>query len=131
MPIVEFMLHPVTDASYTGKEIWSRVPPFIANGASYWENMIDSTRLGYVFPADSRNYYVPDSLSTLDKEGCVQRALSIHANVPYIKITKNPDATEEEIRRGQDEMQVPLDENEIRELISNWYDAVMKEHGEE
>jgi hypothetical protein len=107
------------------------VPPFIANGASYWENVIDSTRLGYVFPADRRNYYVPDSLSTLDKEGCVQRALSIHAQIPYTKMVKKPDATDADIARGTDEVSVPLDENEIREMISDWYDAVMKEHGEE
>lgn len=130
MPIVEFMLHPINDGNYTGGHIWSRVPPFIVAGESHWESPIDKTRLGYVHPQDKRNYYIPDSLSIMDKEACVQRALEIHNTVPYIKIVKKPDATEAEIKKGLDESTVPLDENEIRELIGTWYDDIMSRNGE-
>jgi hypothetical protein len=130
MPIVEFMLHPVTDGAFAGGAIWSKVPPFIAGGASFWESPIDNSRLGYVFPEDKRNYYVPDTLTQLDKEGCIQRALTIHATRPYIKIIEKPDATEIEIKKGLGEMEVELNENEIREMIGTWYDAIMAERNE-
>jgi hypothetical protein len=130
MPIVEFMLHPVTEGAFAGGAIWSKVPSFIAAGESHWESPIDKTRLGYVYPEDKRNYYIPDTLTYLDKEGCIQRALTIHATKPYIKIVKKPDATEAEIKKGLDEMEVELNENEIRELIGNWYDDIMKRYDE-
>lgn len=130
MPIVEFMLHPITEGSFAGGNIWSRVPPFIVAGESHWESPIDFTRLGYVYPADKRNYYIPDTLSYMDKEACVQRALEIHKVVPYKKIEQKPDATEIEIKKGLAEIEVPLNENEIREIIGNWYDEIMTRNGE-
>ena len=127
MPIVEFMLHPTTDAAYIGRDVWLTTPSFIVGGEWAWESPIDQTRLGYVLPKEVRPYYIPDTLKTLDKEACIQRALKIQAETSqYTKTEKKPDATDAEIKRGEDMVSVPLNENEIREMIGNWYDAVIQ-----
>lgn len=131
MPIVEFMLHPTTDGSYIGRDVWLAMPPFIVGGEWAWESPLNSTRLGYVLSKEARPYYVPDTLKTLDKEACIQRALKIQAeNSQYTKTEKKPDATDAEIKRGEDMVSVLLNENEIREMIGNWYDEVMQRMGE-
>ena len=130
MPIVEFMLHPYNDGNYVGNEIWSRVPPFIVNGESHWISPTDQTRLGYVWPEGTRAYYVPDTLNVLNKESCILRALRIHEQVPFVRTERNPEATAADIKNGRDEITVPLNENEIREMIGNWYDSMMERFGE-
>jgi hypothetical protein len=59
-----------------------QVPDFVGD-RGHGFNPIDNTYLGWV--DDVRDYYVPDTVLTLTKQQCVERALRIHAVYPQRK----------------------------------------------
>ena len=78
--IVEYMLNKFEDGSIGA-------PAWIKSGG-YLPNEADKTFIGFV--ADERDYYIPDSVTTLTETEAVNRSLDIHAVTPYM----NYDGTE-------------------------------------
>jgi hypothetical protein len=106
MAIVEYMFN-IDD---NGKRF---IPGFIDN-RGHWYDSATETYIGWV--KDSRDFYVPDSLTTLSKEDLVQRQLSIHAVTPMQK-------------RSEESMDsTNMTDAEVRTLVENWYDNFVTEN---
>ena len=75
MPLVEFMMHASTDGNPNG-----RVIPGFIRGSADFHNPTDNTYVGWV--ADNRDFYLPDTITILDKASFVQRMLAIHQVTP-------------------------------------------------
>lgn len=87
MPLVEFMKHPVQGATK------SKNPNFIRGSADYY-NPDDGTYVGWV--PNNRDFYLPETIVVLDKQGFVDRALSIHASHP-MQVQEDPFEDEEDM----------------------------------
>jgi hypothetical protein len=106
MAVVEYMFN-IDD---NGKRF---IPGFIDN-RGHWYDSATETYIGWV--KDSRDFYVPDSLTTLSKEDLVQRQLSIHAVTPMQK-------------RSEESMDsTNMTDAEVRTLVENWYDNFVTEN---
>jgi len=76
MPLVEYKMERKNDGVTR--------PSFILSGS--WDyNSSDHTYVGWVCSESNRNYYVPDTITTLTKSSYVERCTSIHSNDPYYK----------------------------------------------
>lgn len=106
MAVVEYMFN-IDDK---GKRF---IPGFIDN-RGHWYDSATETYIGWV--KDSRDFYVPDSLTTLSKEDLVQRQLAIHAITPMQK-------------RNEESMDsTNMTDAEVRTLVENWYDNFVAEN---
>lgn len=108
MAVVEYMFN-IDDK---GKRF---IPGFIDN-RGHWYDAATETYIGWV--KDSRDFYVPDSLTVLTKEDLVQRQLTIHAATPMQKMN------EEAPGSGP----VAMTDEEVRALVEAWYDNFVAEN---
>ena len=108
MAVVEYMFN-IDDK---GKRF---IPGFIDNRGHWYDNTTE-TYIGWV--KDSRDFYVPDTITTLTKEDLVQRQLTIHASSPMQK------PNEETPGEGA----VEMTEAEVRALVEAWYDSFVTEN---
>ena len=106
MAVVEYMFN-IDDK---GKRY---IPGFIDN-RGHWYDPATETYIGWI--KDSRDFYVPDSITTFSKEDLVQRQLAIHALQPMVKM-ENPEAG-----------QVTLTDEEVRAQVEAWYDYFVAEN---
>ena len=106
MPVVEYMFN-INDS---GKRV---IPGFIGD-RGHWYDPATETYIGWV--PDTRDFYVPDTLTILDKEGLVQRQLAIHAVTP---MTNMSDPGLEE---------TTMTDSEVRTTVETWYDAFVGEN---
>jgi hypothetical protein len=137
MPIVEYMLHAV-EGSPIDNYRWKKKPDFVIEGGYFQKT--DGTFLGYIFPANQRDYYVPDTLEVLTKEDVVQRAFALHAIKPYQKSVRIEDPSEQLILQVREEEvdnpnawpmeQVDMNENEVRAMAEKFYDDMMAKYNE-
>ena len=64
-----------------------RHPGWVEHGGAFYDG---STFIGWSPNTGTRDYYVPDSVTVLDKAGLVERNLAVHAVTPFIKIGDDP-----------------------------------------
>ena len=77
MPIVEYKMHLINNRGAMATPTW------IEDGG-YCHSPIDHTKLGWVLDSADREYYVPDSVIVLDKEGFLKRQRNIHKTHPFL-----------------------------------------------
>ena len=106
MAVVEYMLHNI-DGDHR-----RQVPGFIGD-RGHWYNPTDHTYIGWV--SDNRDFYVPDSVITLDMDSFVNRMLAMHQASPMRK--PDPEAP------GPMGMMNGIDmtTEEVRSMAENWY----------
>lgn len=102
MVLVEYKLHKV------GKNA-KKAPDFIIDGG-YWLSPIDNTMVGLVEAEADRDYYIPDTLTVLDKAAFIARQEAIHASIPMT--SQNEDGTE-----------TTLTDSEVTGQAGTWYDT--------
>lgn len=74
MKIVEYKLNLINGVS--------RDPEWVIKG-KYFYDQDAKTFIGFVLDEADRDYYIPDSVVTLDRDQLVQRCLNIHSRHPY------------------------------------------------
>jgi hypothetical protein len=84
MPLVEFKMHAAAGGNPSRREI----PGFIRGSADFF-NPADNTYVGWV--ADNRDFYLPDTIVTLDKAAFVARQLAIHGANPFTRPGETPE----------------------------------------
>lgn len=106
MAVVEYMFN-IDDK---GKRF---IPGFIDN-RGHWYDSATETYVGWI--KDSRDFYVPDSITVLSKEDLVQRQLTIHAATPMMNMG-NPESDP-----------TAMTDAEVRALVEAWYDNFVAEN---
>jgi hypothetical protein len=66
-----------------------RTPEWVEDGG-YWLNSTDNTRIGWSPDEADREYYIPDTVTTLTAAELDTRVLALHAANPFT----DPDGTE-------------------------------------
>lgn len=102
MAVIEYMMH-----RYEGGTR-RKVPDWVGD-RGHWMSPIDNSFIGWV--DDVRDYYVPDTVTSLTKEEFVQRQLTIHASHPYTNMAS-----------GIVEEVTTLTDEEVRASAEQWYD---------
>lgn len=108
--IVEYMLEQV------GRGDAKRAPSWIRDGGHHF-NPADYTYLGWVPNLAEREYYVPDSVTTIDRAAAISRALTMHGNSPMQK--EDPD---------NEGSFISMTNDEVSTSIGSWWDAIVVEH---
>jgi hypothetical protein len=106
MAVVEYMFN-IDDK---GKRF---IPGFIDN-RGHWYDPTTETYVGWI--KDSRDFYVPDSITVLSKEDLVQRQLTIHAGNPMMNMG-NPESEP-----------TAMTDEEVRTMVEAWYDSFVAEN---
>ena len=104
MAVIEYMLEK-RDAT---QHRW--VPEWVGD-RGHWYDSATETYVGWV--DDVRDYYLPDTVVTLSKEGLVQRQLTMHTASPMMK--ENPE------NPGPENM-IAMTDAEVRTMVETWYD---------
>jgi hypothetical protein len=102
MVLVEYKLHKV---SKNGK----KAPDFIMDGG-HWLSPIDNTMVGLVEAEADRDYYIPDTITSLSRAEFLSRQLTIHASVPMVS-------------RDEEGTETTLTDAEVTEQAGTWYDS--------
>ena len=110
--IVEYMLEQV------GRSDARRTPPFIREGGQYF-NPNNFTYLGWVPNLAAREFYIPDTLTTITRSSIVTRNLEIHANYPMQKA--DPD---------NEGMMINMTDAEVTADAEAWWDSVTDAHAQ-
>ena len=105
MPVVEYKMHAVTNKGGMSAPLW------VSDGG-YHVSPIDHTKVGWVKPESSREYYVPDTVIELSKTDFINRQLNIHAKHP-IGGTRDSDG---EI------VNIDYDSDQVTSMMGTWYD---------
>lgn len=105
MAVAEYKLHK------SGRGM--KAPDWVDDGG-YWGNSADHTMLGWVPAEADREYWVPDTVSTLTRAEVIARATTIHASTPYQKAADVNDPTSEMINMTVEEVQT---------MMGDWYDS--------
>jgi hypothetical protein len=105
MAVVEYMLHRINGGTRRA------VPEFIGD-RGHWQSPVDKSFIGWI--DDDRDYYVPDSVTTLTKSEFVTRQLAIHNS------EGNAFMNEVEISSG--ETPTPMSNTEVQTTAETWYD---------
>ena len=88
-----------------------RHPGWVEHGGAFYDG---STFIGWSPNAGARDYYVPDSVTVLDKAGLVERNLAVHAVTPFTEIGDDPSADSEELTTA-----------EVTAKAEAWYDETV------
>ena len=102
MVLVEYKLHKV------GKNA-KQAPHFIIDGG-YHMSPLDNTMVGLVEDEADRDYYIPDTITTLTKEEFMARQLAIHAAHPMTSMDENMNET-------------AMTDAEVTATMEAWYDS--------
>tara|TARA_E500000318_G_C3512491_1_gene192917 strand:+ start:592 stop:924 length:333 start_codon:yes stop_codon:yes gene_type:complete len=104
MAVAEYMMHRIEGGTRRA------VPEFIGD-RGHWQSPIDKSFIGWI--DDARDYYVPDTVTTLTKAEFVTRQLTIHNTEGHAFMTGvEPDETP-----------VELSNTEVTTTAETWYDA--------
>jgi hypothetical protein len=89
MPLVEFMMHAKRNGGH-------ETPSFIRGSADYY-NPNDNTYVGWV--SDQRDFYLPETITILDRDTFCTRYLEVHGNRPFTKLVDDEEVemTKEEV----------------------------------
>jgi len=102
MVLVEYKLHKV------GKNA-KQAPHFIVDGG-YHVSPLDNTMVGLVEDEADRDYYIPDTITTLTKEEFMARQAAIHAAHPMTSMDENMNET-------------TMTAEEVTTIMEAWYDS--------
>lgn len=108
--IVEYMLEQV------GRGDAKRAPSWVRDGGHHF-NPADYTYLGWVPNLAEREYYVPDSVTAVDRAAAISRALTMHGNSPSQK--EDPD---------NEGSFIDMTNDEVTAATGSWWDAIVAEH---
>lgn len=108
--IVEYMLEQV------GRGDAKRAPSFIRDGG-HWFNQEDYTYLGWVPNLAEREFYVPDSLTVMDRANTISRALTMHTANPFMNGGADPD-----------EEMTEMTDAEVTTMVGDWYDNIVDQY---
>lgn len=103
MAVIEYMLH---------KDGHKRQVPDFVGDRGHWMSPIDSSFIGWV--DDVRDYYVPDTITTLTKAEFVTRQLTIHASAPFTKPVNEG--------AGPDGERTNMTDEEVTAQAEAWFD---------
>ena len=111
MPVIEYKLHVINPQKHM------QAPHWVIDGG-HWHNSVDKTMVGWVPAEADREYYVPDTVTTLTKAELNTRMLAIHAinkfqkiKVPTTDPANTPDTFED------------MTEAEVTTMSNDWYDT--------
>ena len=108
MAVVEYMMHRIEGGNRRA------VPEFIGD-RGHWQSPVDKSFIGWI--DDNRDYYVPDSVTSLTKSEFVTRQLAIHNHESgNYKFTT-------QVEPGSEEEAVDLTDEEVTAQAEAWYDA--------
>ena len=103
MPVIEYKLHAINSQKHM------QAPHWVIDGGN-WYNPADKTLVGWTPAEADREYYVPDTVTTLTKAELNTRLLAIHANTKY--------------QKGQDvDTLEDMTDAEVTTMSNDWYDA--------
>ena len=118
MPVIEYKLHAINSQKHM------QAPHWVTDGGN-WYNPADKTLVGWTPAEADRDYYVPDTVTTLTKAELNTRLLGIHAVKKYQKRTAverdsngdpvNPQTYSEEFE--------DMTEAEVTTMSNDWYDT--------
>lgn len=108
--IVEYMLEQV------GRGDAKRAPSFIRDGG-HWFNQADYTYLGWVPNLAEREFYVPDSLTVMDRANTISRALTMHTANPFMSGGADPDSEMTE-----------MTDAEVTTMVGDWWDNIVSQY---
>lgn len=107
MPVVEYKLHKLDARSNS-----MTVPIWIDDGG-YWKHPTDHTMVGWVLPESEREWYLPDTLTELNRADFITRMKAIHAIEPmYTEVEYTDPPTEPRV----------MTEAEVETLAGDWFD---------
>ena len=112
MAVVEYMMHRIEGGNRRA------VPEFIGD-RGHWQSPVDKSFIGWI--DDARDYYVPDSVTTLTKAEFVTRQLAIHNTEGHAFMTQ--------VEPGSEEEAVALTDEEVTAQAEAWYDAFVAKNG--
>ena len=111
MPVIEYKLHAINSQKHM------QAPHWVTDGGN-WYNPADKTFVGWTPAEADREYYVPDTVTTLTKAELNTRMLAIHAinkfqkiKVPTTDPLNTPDTFED------------MTNAEVTTMSNDWYDA--------
>ena len=108
MPVIEYKLHAINSQKHM------QAPHWVTDGGN-WYNPADKTFVGWTPAEADREYYVPDTVTTLTKAELNTRMLAIHATTKFQKLTTpgpaDPDNFED------------MTEAEVTTMSNDWYDT--------
>jgi len=108
MAVVEYMMHRIEGGSRRA------VPEFIGD-RGHWQSPVDKSFVGWI--DDDRDYYVPDSVTSMTKAEFVTRQLGIHNHSSgNYKFTTS-------VEPGSDQTPTDLTDAEVTAQAEAWYDA--------
>ena len=111
MPVIEYKLHVINSQKHM------QAPHWVTDGGN-WYNPADKTLVGWTPAETDRDYYVPDTVTTLTKAELNTRLLGIHAVKKYQKRTSASDPTDPTTFTFED-----MTEAEVTTMSNDWYDA--------
>ena len=74
---IEYKMHRNDQGRFT-------TPAWMSDGG-YYQNPVDNTLIGFVPIEAEREWFVPDSVSTLTEQEFVTRCLAMHSSTPFQK----------------------------------------------
>ena len=83
-------------------------PSWVVDGG-HWLSPIDRSLVGWVDDPATREYYVPDTVTTLTRADFITRQLAIHASNPFMKGTETESPSE-------------MTTSEVETMSGDWYD---------
>lgn len=111
MPVAEYKLHRTLQKHIT-------IPPFINNGGN-WYSILDHTYIGWV--DSNAEYYVPDTILTLNKQQFIERQLEIHRDQPWARRELSVDSNGGPVEGAYDSSEVPT-------VFGAWYDEFVTQN---
>ena len=98
--IIKYMMH----KNGRGSDKNSRIPPIWIEDGGYFYNPATEEYIGWSPDLDSRNYYIPDSVTEYTEAELITYVQGLHAVNPYSNID------------GDD-----LTDDEVATLVTNWH----------
>ena len=100
MVLIEYMRERVSGGITT--------PPWVVNGG-HWLSPVDRSLVGWVDDPATREYYVPDTVTTLTRAEFITRQLNIHSSVPF--------------QKGEPGSATDMTTSEVETMAGDWYDT--------
>lgn len=111
MPVVEYKMHVVTSKGGMTAPLW-------VDDGGYHTSPIDKTKVGWVLSDSDREYYVPDTVIELSKQGFINRQLGIHAVEPMMSMRDS----------AEGQVEYTLDSAGVTSEMGSWYDDFVSNH---
>lgn len=116
MAVVEYKNHIVGHRGQTQQPMWIR-------SGGHFIHPTDHSIIGWI--VDNREYYIPDTVTTLTKADLVTRQLAIHATYPERKYI----GTETEILAQEEDTEnwTDMTDAEVTAKVEAWYDQYVSD----